>query len=215
MPTIWPISTPPTEAAEAHNRVAIGYLRTGNVDLASLEIDRLREAWGKLGAVKRPALFDGNALYVATLTDVSMRLVTADMMLNSGRLDNARQALEAIRGDLYDLRKAAGIVVLADCVRDANAAMDALMVYNTRGELDWSKPETAAGIAEKSASAIRACSTAAMRRRAKRCARSRRISPPVIDGARARPRAYSRRRCEPTRHRSVLHRVADRAALVR
>jgi len=28
------------ESAAAHNRVAIGYLRTGNIDLASLEIDR-------------------------------------------------------------------------------------------------------------------------------------------------------------------------------
>src|SRR5690348_4689054 len=81
-----------TETAEAHNRVAIGYLRTGNADLASLEIDRLREAWGKLTALKRPAVFDGK-LYVAMLTDVSMRLVTADMLFNSGRPDNARQAL--------------------------------------------------------------------------------------------------------------------------
>ena len=41
--------------------------------------------------------------------------------------------------DFYDLRKASGIVVLADCVRDANAAMDALMIYNDRA-LDWGKP---------------------------------------------------------------------------
>jgi len=136
------------EAAEAHNRVAIGYLRTGNSDLASLEIDRLREAWGKFGAVKRPAVFDGK-LYVAMLTDASMRLVTADMLLNSGRPDNARQALEAISADLYNLRKSAGIVVLSDCIRDSSATMDALMVYNDH-ELDWSKPETAAQVTEKS-----------------------------------------------------------------
>lgn len=132
------------EAAEAHNRVAIGYLRTGNADLASLEIDRLRQAWGKVGSIKRPAVFDGK-LYVAMLTDVSLRLVTADLMLNSSRLDNARQALEAVRTDLYNLRKSAGIVVLADCIRDSNAAMDALMIYNDR-DLDWSKPETAASV---------------------------------------------------------------------
>ena len=30
------------ESASAHNRVAIGYLRTGNEDLASLEIDHAR-----------------------------------------------------------------------------------------------------------------------------------------------------------------------------
>ena len=81
------------EAAEAHNRVAIGYLRTGNADLASLEIDRLRAAWGKLTerfAGKRPEPFDGNALYVVKMTDIGMRLVAADMMLNSGRGDAAR-----------------------------------------------------------------------------------------------------------------------------
>jgi hypothetical protein len=138
------------EQASAHNRVALGYLRTGNADLAALEIDRLRAAWAKLTARKRPDVFKGDALYVTTLTDISARLVAADMMLNSGRLDAARQTLEAMRADLYALRKSAGIVVLADCVRDANAAMDALMVYNTR-DLDWSKPQTAAGVSEKSA----------------------------------------------------------------
>ena len=54
------------ENAESHNRVAAGYLRTGNIDLASLEIDRLREAWGALQqrfAGHRPDAFDGVALY--------------------------------------------------------------------------------------------------------------------------------------------------------
>jgi hypothetical protein len=135
------------EAAEAHNRVAIGYLRTGNADLASLEIDRLREAWGKVGTVKRPALFDG-ALYVGMLTDASMRLVTADMLLNSGRPDNARQSLEGIRTDLYNLRKSAGIVVLSDCILDSNKAAAAVIGYDTP-DLDMSKPGVGPAIAEK------------------------------------------------------------------
>ena len=33
------------EQVGSHNRVAIGYLRTGNADLASIELDRLRDAW--------------------------------------------------------------------------------------------------------------------------------------------------------------------------
>ena len=40
------------------------------------------------------------------------------------------------------------MVVLAYCVRDANAAMEALMFYNDRA-LDWSEPGTDAGIASK------------------------------------------------------------------
>jgi len=132
------------ESAAAHNRVAIGYLRTGNIDLASLEIDRLRESWGQLTqrfAGKRPDAFDGNPLYATIWTVGSAHLVGADLMLKTGRADAAAGALNALRSDLYALRKASGIVVLADCVRDANAAADALMVYDDAA-LDWSKPET-------------------------------------------------------------------------
>ncbi|MDI1346550.1 MAG: hypothetical protein PSV22_21015 [Pseudolabrys sp.] len=139
------------EKAAAHSRVAIGYLRTGNTDLASLELDRLRDAWRALNgrfAGKPPDAFDGNPLYGTAIVNISARLVAADMMLKSGRTEAASQSLTAIRGDLYDLRKASGIVVLADCVRDANAAADALMVYNDAA-LDWSKPQVRFGIANK------------------------------------------------------------------
>lgn len=139
------------ESASSFNRVAIGYLRTGNADLASIEIDNLRTAWGKLTARfagHRPDAFDGNALYPLLFTTVSARLVAADMMLKSGRLDSARQSLEAARGDFYDLRRASGIAVLSDCVRDANAAMDLLMVYNDPA-LDWTKSATRFGIANR------------------------------------------------------------------
>jgi hypothetical protein len=137
------------EQASAHNRVAIGYLRTGNTDLAAIEFDRLRAAWGKVStrfAGKRPDAFAGDALYVAVMTDIATRLVTADMMLNSGRPEVARQSLEGIREDLYNLRQSAGIVVLADCVRDAGTALDALMAYNAP-KVDLGKPETRFGIA--------------------------------------------------------------------
>jgi hypothetical protein len=139
------------ESASAHNRVAIGYLRTGNTDLASLELDRLREAWSKLNdrfSARRPDAFDGNPLYGTTLVNISTRLVAADIMLKSGRPESAVESLNAIRSDLAELRRSAGIVVLADCVRDANAVMDALMTYNDRA-LDWSKAETRFDIANK------------------------------------------------------------------
>lgn len=137
------------ERVAAHNRVAIGYLRTGNLDLASLEIDRLRDAWAMLNerfAGKRPDAFDGNALYGTTLVNISARLVAADLMLKTGRGDAARTSLIGVRDDLYALRRSAGIEVLADCVRDANAAMDALMRFNDRA-LDWTKSDTRFGIA--------------------------------------------------------------------
>ncbi len=142
------------ERVESHNRVALGYLRTGNIDLASVELDRLRVAWTTLNdqfAGKWPAVFKDNIFSVKVRTDISLRLVTADMLLNSNRVDGARQSLTAIRRDFYDWRKSAGVEVLADCIYDANTAMDALMVYNQPG-LVWSKADTASGIAGKSAS---------------------------------------------------------------
>ena len=137
------------ERASTHNRVAIGYLRTGNSDLATLEIERLREAWGQITqryASKRPDAFDGNPLYTSLWTVVSAHLVGADMMLKIGRADAAASALHALRGDLSALRKASGIVVLADCVRDANTTMEAFLVYDDAA-LDWTKPETRFAIA--------------------------------------------------------------------
>lgn len=141
------------EAASSHNRVAIGYLRTGNTDFALLEVDRLRDAWRKLSARfagHAPDAFDGNPLYPKLFTAVDARLVGADMMLNSGRPKIAQQSLEAIRADLHKLRQASGIVVLADCVGDSRKAAAALMAYNKR-DLDWSKPETRYAIAGKAA----------------------------------------------------------------
>ena len=193
------------EAAAVHNRVALGYLRTGNGDLAAVELERLRAAWAKVSARfagKRPDAFDGNPQYVVAFTDIAARLVTADMMLNSGRGDQARAALNAIREDLYTLRKSAGIVVLADCVRDANAAMDALMVYDDRA-LDWSKSATRFGIASKAAVysyALDRCVGMADEaiRKAPECRR-------LIDGAKAGldlvPKAIS------TRDTDLLHRI--------
>src|SRR5215813_14921893 len=68
------------EAAAVHQRAALGYLRTGSVDLAALELEHMDAAWkalfGRFGS-RRPDAFVGNPLYVTTLTDVSVRLVAA------------------------------------------------------------------------------------------------------------------------------------------
>lgn len=119
------------EAAAAHNRVAIGYLRTGNVELAGIELDRLRAAWAKVAPLPRPAAF-GQQAYVTAMTDIAARLVAADMMLNAGRAEAARNALLGMRDDLYELRTAAHVPVLADCIRDAGRAMHRLMAFDGR-----------------------------------------------------------------------------------
>jgi hypothetical protein len=127
------------EQVSAHGRVAVGYLRSENMDLADVEIDRMGDAWrgvvDRFGAT-RPAAFVGSTQFGTVLVDVSTRLITASMLLNSGRPANARDSLLAIRDELSQLRREAKVTVLADCVLDANAAMDALYAFNGNPP-DW------------------------------------------------------------------------------
>jgi hypothetical protein len=141
------------EAASSHNRAAIGHLRTGNSDLASIQIDRLRDAWHTLTARfagHRPDAFDGNPLYSKLFTVVDAQLVGTDIMLNSGRPKLAQASLIAIRQDLHALRQKSGIVVLADCIGDASQAGATLTAYDKR-DLDVAKPATRYAIAGKAA----------------------------------------------------------------
>jgi hypothetical protein len=146
------------EKAASHQRIAIGYLRTGNVDLASLEIERMREAWAGVAALKRPAALNRDPqLYTKIMLDVATRLIGATLVLDMGRPDVARDSLQAIRAEISALRKVNGIVVLADCVIDANAAMDRLMTFNDEA-IDWSKNATAvAGAANAYRGQIERC----------------------------------------------------------
>lgn len=169
------------ENAAAHNRVALGYLRTGNTDLASVEIDRAREAWQAVVAAhgKPPAVFKDRKRYTTVMTDVSMRLVTADMMLTSGRPQNAAQSLAAIRAELSDLRQSAGIELLADCVFKANAVMEELMAYNDR-TLDFTKAGDLANKAKRYGALLDRCDSLASARVRKEPEFRR-----LIDGAKA------------------------------
>ncbi len=58
------------EAFSAHHRVALAYLRTGNFDLASVELERMQAAWQEVVTRfgnKRPAEITDQALYTSTL----------------------------------------------------------------------------------------------------------------------------------------------------
>jgi hypothetical protein len=189
------------EAAMSHHRVALGYLRTGNIDLAALELEGLRGAWGKVSTLPRPAAFRDKERYTGTLLEIAAGLVGTSLVLNMGRADVARESLEKVRKSLSDLRRENGVTVLADCVLDANTAMDALFTLDGKPE-NWH----AASVAEVTAK------SAAYRGILQRCDG---MAPPairrhaefrrLIDGAIASlaqvPRAIE------TRDRDLLHRL--------
>jgi hypothetical protein len=150
------------ENVAAHNRVALGYLRTENADLAAIELERMREAWGALAsrfAQTPPAQLQGNPLYAATFVDVPIRIDAALMMVDAGHLGPARDSLLAVRNAISTLRRTSRIEVLADCVLDANAAMDALIAYRDSPP-DWTIAGTGEDVAAKArayAGVIRRC----------------------------------------------------------
>jgi hypothetical protein len=113
------------ENAAAHNRVALSYLRTENTDLATIELEQMKEAWAAMAerfAGNRPAPFRDSELFNVALVDVPTRIVGAFIMINFGRPDIAAQSLQAIREELSAMRRAAGVEVLADRILDANVA---------------------------------------------------------------------------------------------
>jgi hypothetical protein len=130
------------EAAMSHHRVALGYLRTGNVDLATIELEGMREAWRRVTVLPRPSVFRDTARYTETMLDISTRVITVFLVLNMGRADVAQESLTAIRASLSALRRENGVTVLADCVLDANTAMDALFAHD--GNPDWNSVSASA-----------------------------------------------------------------------
>jgi hypothetical protein len=140
------------EAAMSHHRVAAGYLRTGNIDLAALEIDSLREAWAKVSTLPRPAAFPNQERYTAIMLETAAALIGTTLVLNMGRPDVAAESLDKIRKALSDLRRENKVTVLADCVLDANVSMDALFALD--GKADW---ESLSAGAESYRGTLRRC----------------------------------------------------------
>src|SRR5262245_43374472 len=154
------------EQAAAYNRVALGYLRTENIDLAALELERMRAAWialVKLYGQNPPTALRNNPRYAATMHDVRFFITTALAMLGSGQIDAARESLQRNRRLLHEMRQASGIEVLADCILDANAAMAAFFKFDEKPP-DWNRPDAAADVTAKAdalAAAVKRCDSIA------------------------------------------------------
>jgi glyoxylate carboligase len=193
------------ETAAGHNRVALGYLRTDNIDLAAIELERMHAAWialVKLYGQKPPATLRDNPRYAATLHDVRFFITTAIAMLGSGQVGAAREALEMNRQLLHGMRQASGVEVLADCVIDVNAAMAAFFAFDEK-PLDWSKPDASADVASKAnalAAAAKHCDVIAPAE-VQRSPEFRRLIDGIIAALAFVPTAIS------TRDTDMMHRV--------
>jgi hypothetical protein len=112
----------------AHRRVAAGYLRTGNAELAANEIDILRSGWERdVAAISGNLQSDAALATALDETDAFVRqaLQSAD----AGDVERARVLLDRGAERLARWRKARGIRLFADCIAEIGVAYERLDRY--------------------------------------------------------------------------------------
>ena len=112
----------------AHRRVALGYLRTGNADLAAVEIERLIERWRKdlprLGPIERS--------FQRSLADAEEAVEDSLSALEKGDVEPARARLERAAAPLKEWRDAVRIRLFSDCIVELSQAYGRLDVHRAR-----------------------------------------------------------------------------------
>jgi hypothetical protein len=160
------VLVPPAQASEirgsleeiqARRRVAVAYLRTGNPDLAIVELERLRAAVSPDAAVLRGSP-DEPALAAAL---VSARAATDKSVqaAEGGDLDEALRLVQSGSEALETWRRNAGIVLFSDCIGRVSAAYEALDHRATRSVP--SNPDVRDGISQAASSTREALETCA------------------------------------------------------
>lgn len=116
-------------AAFAHQRAAIGFLEHDDPEGVTAQLTRMAQSWQEITrrfGARRPDAFAGSELFGTMLVDVPLRIVGARLMVDMGRPDRVRAALEGIRRVVYALRRSQHIDVFADCILDAGGGLRAL-----------------------------------------------------------------------------------------
>jgi hypothetical protein len=146
--------------AYRHYRGAVLYLRTGNLDLAALELEDMAQKWDGLTiefAAAPPDAFADDATWPETLADVGRRAHGALAAIDAGQADAAAETLAPVREALAELRRRNGVTFFSDHIDAVSAAMDALWHYR-RAPPDFDDAAQTATLRERNA-AMRAAVT--------------------------------------------------------
>jgi hypothetical protein len=112
------------EQVQHHRRAAEAYLRTGNVDIAMVELEKLQAALSELpieGGASPPGRVDART-FAAARAEVDRSLSAAER----GELDKAERLLEGAGRSLDTWRREAGLVLFSDCIGGIAAAYEGL-----------------------------------------------------------------------------------------
>ncbi|MEM9440167.1 MAG: hypothetical protein AAGA73_06955 [Pseudomonadota bacterium] len=113
-------------------RSAMFYLRTGNTDVAYLDLDTSITSWQSV--VERfgkspPVAFADDTRFHETLVSVQTALESGRTLLDKNDQTSAVTMLTSVRAELAALRSRNGIRVYRDCIDEMNAAMDRLWTH--------------------------------------------------------------------------------------
>jgi hypothetical protein len=116
------------DGLSAHRRVALAYLRTGNTDLAAVEIELLIERW----RANLPGLGPIERSFQRSLAEAEENLEGSLSALEKNNLDQARALLERATAPLKEWRDSVGIRLFSDCITELSQAYGRLDVYRVR-----------------------------------------------------------------------------------
>ncbi|MCW2309821.1 hypothetical protein [Rhodobium gokarnense] len=155
------------DGAFAHYREAVSYLRTGNTDLAAIELESMADGWKSVveeyGA-SPPDGFDGNSLYDSVMSDTGPTIDGALAQIDAGKPDAARDLLLPLRGAMVRFRAESRIHTLPDCLFEASTAMDGLFAYKGKPPAhdDWDGRADAVGKAAVYGATLQRCDSLAI-----------------------------------------------------
>jgi hypothetical protein len=137
------------EQFQVHRRIALGYLQTGNADLAVVELERLRGIAGTAAGATSPA--GSEPALAAVLVEVRAGVGRSIEVAEGGDLDHAR-ALLIRSGEPLDIwRRNAGLTMFSDCIARVGGAYETLDIYR-KDRPDLSDLAVARRIVEAAAS---------------------------------------------------------------
>lgn len=182
------------DAFSEHRRTASGYLRTGNPELGSIEIERLRAHWSRAAANVPPAIAR-QPQFRQMLAETEQSIVKSLAAADGGDFDAAQSLLDRAAETLRRWRLANGIRLFSDCIAEIGDAYAVLDRHRVKPPNLMAAASTAEQIVAEAAvveAALRKCdgeATAAIRG----LPEFRRLVDGMIESLRQVPQAIGRR----------------------
>lgn len=122
-------------AAHGHYRMAWFYTRTGNPDVATLELGTFRQRWGEIVArfgPAPPAPYAADKSWRKSLNEVTAVLDSAVAQADGGKLKQAHRTLVGVGKALAAIRKRNNVTVFLDLVETYGRHVEAVSPHRRK-----------------------------------------------------------------------------------